>query len=110
MMGDAEVTLQDANEVERVALELHTQPEIELSRYRPKTYNNPIAGKARRGSARTVRQSEETEKAKLFDPVNIVVFLIILGGILYYRQKTMSEIQPNKSTVQTTPSSSEETP
>ena len=94
LIGDVRLALRSSEEIPEVSLELGTRPDIEMSSFKPKTFYNPIAARTPRRKQRELDEEDNREKASLFDPVNIVVFALIIAGILFYRSRAMKEITP----------------
>lgn len=94
LVGDVRMAIRQSEEIPEVNLELGTRPNIEMSSFKPKTFYNPIAARTPRRKQRELDEEDNREKASLFDPVNIVVFILIIGGILFYRNRAMKEIAP----------------
>lgn len=99
VVGDVALKINLGQEVPEASLELGTRPNIEMNAFKPKTYYNPIAARTPRRKQKELDEEDNREKASLFDPVNILVVLLIIGGLVYYRQRAMKEIAPEaKST------------
>lgn len=97
-IGDVSLVIRTVDEIPEINLELGTSPNIELNPYKPKTFYNPISARTPKRKQRELDERDNREKASLLDPVNVIVFVLVIGGILFYRHKAMKEITP-KTTV-----------
>jgi pSer/pThr/pTyr-binding forkhead associated (FHA) protein len=96
-IGDVDLKIQFSEKIPEINLELGTQPNIELAAFKPKTFFNPISARTPKRKQRLMDDEDNREKASLFDPINILVFILILGGVLFYRHKAMKEIHSEAS-------------
>lgn len=98
-IGDVELRIRFSEEIpETTNLELGTRPDIEMAVFKPKTFYNPISARTPRRKQRELDEEDNREKASLLDPVNVVVFILIIAGLLFYRHRAMKEISPPSST------------
>lgn len=100
-IGDAEVKFEQPDQVETVALQLGTQPQLELKQFKPKSYYNPVSARIHR-KQRRMSKEEEDEKQSLLDPINLLVITLIVVGIFIYRQKAIKEVAPVRKAAQST--------
>lgn len=101
LIGDVKFTLRVFEEIPEVNLELGTRPNIEMAAFKPKTFYNPIAARTPRRKQRELDEEDNREKASLLDPVNVIVFILIISGVLFYRSRAMKEISPAAAPDQT---------
>lgn len=92
LIGDVSLSVRLADDIPVANIELGTTPNIEISAFKPKTFYNPISGRTPKRKQRELDDEDNREKASLLDPINLLIFILIFAGILFYRHRAMKEI------------------